>query len=523
MILEGMAMEHNKVQVSLEELLYYILFAVILFTKGVGLDEGSLLFRSCLMLGVMLLACKFLVGQYSIAEIVIVGILGIWGAFTFKITGSLGMFIYVILAVGMKNVSVKRVFAVGAAVWSICMLYCVTAAVFWGRTGARRIDEKFGLGPVLRESLGYTHPNVLHITYILLMVFVLYLCMDNRKKLFYAVCLLLLGNIYVLMYSFSSTGIMTSIVLFVLLFYFCKRKRFSVMEKIMIEGLPILCIIVSIAFPLVLGEGILFQIVNKIFNSRIWAIRMFFNLYDVSLLGGGNRETNFSIDNSYVSALNAYGAIPLILLIAAYCLLLRYCMKKDLRMELIIICTFLFAGISEPFLFNASVKNITIIFLGDFLYMTIGKEKGVFRLLSIYNKQLSFSCAFWLKLKKRLSAIKWKTAFGVALAMGVLSFLLLFPRNMIDINQVYADEKLCDVVRDTVRLPEPPVTDKTLYIESISKDINYYYFTHENSRLIEMIDLRFKISLSIYVAAIAGALYMCGRMAAGNKFRIEKD
>ena len=61
MILEGMAMEHNKVQVSLEELLYYILFAVILFTKGVGLDEGSLLFRSCLMLGVMLLACKFLV------------------------------------------------------------------------------------------------------------------------------------------------------------------------------------------------------------------------------------------------------------------------------------------------------------------------------------------------------------------------------------------------------------------------------------------------------------------------------
>ena len=107
--LKGIIMENGKEQISLEELLYYILFAVISFSKGVGLDEGELLFRVCLLVGIMLLACKFLIGKYSILEIVIAGVMGIWGIFTFKITGSLGMFIYIILIIGMKNVPVKRV------------------------------------------------------------------------------------------------------------------------------------------------------------------------------------------------------------------------------------------------------------------------------------------------------------------------------------------------------------------------------------------------------------------------------
>lgn len=511
-------MERNKENISLEELLYYILFAVILFTKGVGLDEGTRLFRCCLMLGVILLVCKFLVGEYSIMEIMIAGLLGIWGIFTFKVTGSLGMFIYVVLILGMKNISVKKVFAVGTIVWSACMLYCVTAAVFGGRTGVRLVHEKFGMGPVLRESLGYTHPNVLHITYVLLMVFVLYLCI-NKKKTFYAVCLLLLGNVYVFIYSLSSTGMLTSAGLLILFYYFYKRKNLGLIESALIQGLPIICAIVSVVFPLVLGDGVLFRIVNKIFNSRIWAIQVFFALYDISLFGGGNEGIDFSIDNSYVFALNSYGIIPLILLILAYTFLVRYCLKKNCRKELAIICTFLIAGISEPFLFNASIKNITIIFLGEFLYKVMGGKKNVFKFLSMYNREFSFSYSFWIKIKDQFAKVKWKMVVCVALVSGFLCFLYFLPRNEVDFNQVYADERLCDIPRDTVRLPEPPIIEKTLYIEDISKDTAYYYFTHENSQLIEIMDLRYKISLSLYAAAIITVIYLCGKIAINNKFK----
>lgn len=511
-------MEHNKVQVSLEEMLYYILFATILFTKGVGLDEGSLLFRSCLMLGLLLLAWKFLIGQYSIGEIVLAGILGIWGVFTFKVTGSLGMFIYVVLIIGMKNVSVRRVFAVGTIVWSACMLYTVTAAIFWGRTGARVVHEKFGLGPILRESLGYTHPNVLHITFILWMVFILYFCAGNKKKTFYAICLLLLGNVYIFMYSLSSTGILTVAVLLVLFFYFLRRKNFSRAELLVIQGMPILCTVFSIVFPLAAGESMLYQIVNKIFNNRIWAIRTFFRFYNVTLFGGGNEGIDFSLDNSYINALNAYGAIPLILMTAAYTLLMRYCIKKNMRMELTIICTFLIAGISEPFLVNASIKNITVIFLGEFLYTAMRKENCAFKFLSKCNKTFLFSYDIWERGREWLYKIKWKSVACIIMAVGILCFLLFPLGNRPKINEVYIEEKWCwDIGGETMRLPDMSVMDGTQYIERISPDANYYYFTRENSHLIEIMDLRFRVSVSLYVAVIAGILYILVKEGFGKR------
>jgi len=502
-------MEYCKVKISLEELLYDILFAVALFTKGIGLDEGSFLFRCCLMLGVLLLGCKFLMGEYSITELIAAGLLGLWGIFTFRVTGSLGMFIYIILIIGMKNVSVGCVLVVGTGVWGACMLYSVTAAVFFGRTGVRLIHEKMGLGPLLRESLGYTHPNVLHITYIVLMAFVLYLCRENKKKLFYAVILLLLGDAYIFLYSVSFTGLLFSFALLILFFYFKKRQAFSLLETTMIKGLPVLCIIISIVLPLVLDDGILYTVFNKILNNRVWAIRTFFQYFDVTLFGGGNEGIEFSLDNSYVSALNGYGVIPLTVIILTYSLLLRYYLKKNRRAELAIICTFLIAGLSEPFLFNASVKNITVIFIGEFLYETIKKKGYVFKFLSAYNKSFIFSFRHLKEIQKRLDRIRWKTAAGVMLLTGIVCFLFLFPKDCAGVDQVYADEKLCHVEGETVSLPEEPVSEKTLYIGDRSSDINYYIFSCENSKLIEIMDWRMKVSISLYAAAAAGLLFAC--------------
>lgn len=510
-------MEYCKSKISLEELLYDILFSIILFTKGIGLDEGSPLFRCCLMFAILLLACKFLMGKYSITELIIVGLLGIWGVFTFKVTGSLGMFIYVILIIGMKNVSVKRVFTVGMGVWSLCMLYTVTAAVFFGRTGVRVIHEKLGLGPILRESLGYTHPNVLHITYIVLITFTLYLCRENQKKFFTAAILLLLGDIYIFLYSVSFTGLLFSFALFILFFYFQKRKTFSRIETVIIEGMPVLCIIISIVLPLILDDGILYKVFNKILNNRVWAIRTFFQYYQVTFFGGGNEGIEFSLDNSYVSALNGYGMIPLAIIILTYCLLLRYSLKKNRRMELTIICTFLIAGLSEPFLFNASVKNITVVLIGELLYEAIGERGYVFTFFSAHNRSFPFSFDLWGRIRRWLGRVKWKTAVCVILLTGMGCFLCLLPRDCAGIDRVYADERLCHVGGETVLLPEEPTDERTLYIGNKSADINYYFFSRENSKLIEIVDLRIKVSVSLYAAAAAGALFVCINGRLGRK------
>lgn len=501
-----MESEQNKMECSLEELLYYMAFAIIFFTKGIGLDEGSLLFRFCLLAGIFLLAIKFFVGKYSIGEIVITGILGIWGVYTFKITGSLGMFIYILLIVGMKHVPVKRVLIVGTAVWSICMFYCVTASVFWGRTGIRLVHEKLGLGPILRESLGYTHPNVLHITYIVLMALVLYLCGSDRKKMIIASVILLLGDVYIFMYSLSLTGLLFSFLLLFFFFWFCGRKELCVAERLLVQVLPILCVVISVVLPLLLEDGILYKIINKILNNRVWAIRTYFEYYDVTLFGGGNEGISFSLDNSYVSALNSYGCIPLVIIIIAYVFLLKDCLNRNRRAELAIICTFLIAGLSEPFMFNASVKNITVIFIGDFLYRKI-KEKGyIFPLFSSHNKLFLFSYAYIATVKNNLLKIKWKTICIIAFLFGGLCFICLLPKDCMRVNKVYADEALCDVAGDTLRLQQGSDLSQTLFVEDMSYDTNYYLFTYENSNLIDVMNLRFKVSVSLYVFIAVGLL-----------------
>lgn len=497
-------MDCRKIRISIEEILYYTFFPLLIFTKGIGLDEGSVLFRICLLASFFLLGCKLLLGRYRGVEILIIGLLGVWGAATFMITGSLGMFVYVLLIVGMKNIPVKRVFKVGAAVWSLCMFFTITAALFFGRTGVRLVHEKLGIGPILRESLGYTHPNVLHITYVVFMAFILYLCKAKGKKLAGIILLLLAGDALIFMYSLSFTGLLISFVYLICFFYFSFRKQITKPEAMLIQCILPGCMILSLLLPLLVEDGILYQICNRLLNNRIWAITVYYADYPVTLFGMRSDGITFSIDNSYVSALMNYGVFFMAVMAFVYWMLIRYCLKREQRGELAIICTFLFAGLSEPFLFNASVKNITVIFIGSYLFWKISRESG-FSFLSSRNKTLEISMHFWQSIKSRIALMNKKTVISIFLVLVCGVFLFLFPKNCVKLDRVYVDEKLCDCEGETTVLTEDMTKERTLIIGREGSDIPYYCFTAENSSLIAVMDIRAKISISLYLA-LAGSL-----------------
>ena len=95
---------------------------------------------------------------------------------------------------------------------------------------------------------------------------------------------------------------------------------------------------------------------------------------------------NFSLDNSFVYALAWYGVLFLLVISVFYWILIKECLKQERRKELAIILTFLLAGITEQFLFNASVKNITFIFMGNVLYQYVGQAGKKLRLASKWNR-----------------------------------------------------------------------------------------------------------------------------------------
>ena len=497
-------MKQKNIRLSVEEILYYLLFSIILFTKGVGLEESTVLFRSCLIVSVLLLACKFIIGKYSIQEILCVGILSIWGMATFLITGSLGMLIYVILIIGMKNVSVKRIFYVGTYIWGICMFCTVTAALFFGRTGVRLVHSKMGLGPLLRESLGYTHPNVLHITYIVFMAFVLYLCEDKGKKRIATIALLILGDIYIFMYSLSYTGLLISIVYFICFSYFRFRRKISKLEKVLIQCILPGCILLSVILPQLLGTGIAYKILNGLLNNRVWAIKVYFADYAMTLFGRSSEGLTFSIDNSYVNALMGYGVIPWCIIMGVYAWIICKCLRENRRKELTVICAFLIAGLSEPFLFNASIKNITVIFIGSFLYDSMKNYRPVICMGSRWNKVFTVSEKVWEKPKNIIAGFQSRRAWITIFLVFMTFFGIMFRNKLTMYEKVYADERFCDCEGETVILSETDESSTSLFIGEKRDDTNYYFFTRENSNLIEIMELRQMCSVSLYIAVTCG-------------------
>lgn len=486
---------------SLEEVLYYIMFSLLLCLKGVGLEESSSMFRGVLAAAIILFIAKILIGRYSIRELIVLSVGVFGGVFYFWHIGSLSILIYALILLGMKNVSVPKVMRIGAVVWSACFIATVTAAIFLSRTGVQLVHEKLGLGPVLRESLGYSHPNVLHVTYIVLMAFILYTC--EKKSVMKTIVLLLLGDIWVFLYSMSYTGLLISFGMLVVYLYFTYRKQILIGEKIAIASILPLCIIVSIIPVVFDAHGRIYQIMNSALNNRVWAIKVFFDQYPQTIFGQRIIRENFSLDNSYIYALAWYGIAFLLVMAVLYEVLVIKYLRTNRRKELAIILSFLVAGITEQFLFNASIKNITFVFLGEVIFEFLKQEENEVSLLSRLNHTLRIPMEWktdWMqKLKSTSKQRSWKRVVIQYIIINsiVLSGLFFIKTN--PFKQVYVNEGMCDCGGILVSEDQINETDDTLVLGNRSEEDQFYYFTDENSNFIKVMDGRYKISLSIYI------------------------
>ncbi len=489
--------------ITLEEFLYYAVFSILLFIKGIGLDEGNLFFRLCLVVAMSLFAVKILIGEYTLLELAVIGIGILWGVFLFFNMGSFGILIYMMMLLGMKNISVDKTMKVGLAVWSVCMFTTVTAGIFFERYGVRVVHEKFGLGPLLRESLGYGHPNVLHITYILLMVFVLYCC--REEKSIKAILLLIAGNLFIFLYSMSYTGLLFSMALIIGYLYFYYRKKRTILEDGLIQLILPSCIIFTvIVVPFIDFHGKLYRFLNTLLNNRLFIIKRFFGEFDLTLFGERIYKDNLSLDNSYLYALGWYGVVFFVVAMAAYLLLIHHYVKENRRKELAILCAFLIGGLTEQFLFNGSIKNITVIFLGEAFFRFAknrGKELSLVKGGSVSQVELHLPLE-WFERGSRFIGICFRPKtiiiYLIVLAAAIPAAFLI---PMQKVETVYVNEKHCHYYEETVRAEEIEDGPTVVVIGDRSEGQNFHYFTRENSNLIQFSEVRHRISVGVYIAA----------------------
>lgn len=426
----------KNIKIPLAELFYFGYLVPLFFAKGIGLYDGQTSFKVFLVFALFCYGAKMLMTSYRFWELLVIGGLLSIGAFTYYLSGEKGALLYIMMVTGMKNVSLGRIFKVLLVTWTVSFGGMVLLTASGIITSPYKIHEKFGLGHLIRWGLGHSHPNVLHISYLTFAMLAIYV-LGKRINLKW-LGLLMLGNLYVFLYSLSSTGFISVCVFLMLNIYWLYRKKIGLPEKILIYAVLPGCIILSLVAPFLL-TGRAFEIVDKMLNTRLYLTKHFLTNTPPALLGTRTADITspwYAMDNSYLYAYVAYGIILFSLIMLAYFVIIHRFVKTNKRMELSIILTTLAAGLIEPFLFNVSFKNVSLFFIGETIFGSKDIRKSIyflperFRNICITLPDIGSSFLFFvhdsveLVQKKRL---RFGLIFTVVAFIGGLLCYLLIP------------------------------------------------------------------------------------------------
>lgn len=390
--------KENSLSVTWEEVCYFGFFILLSVTKGLGFYEGQKLFILLVIPAIVLGLAKIVISSYTKRQLAMQIFFLLLTAVVYYNSRELGIVFLALTVLGMKNISVKKVFHVGLWVWSVCAVCLSVFSFFRLEHTIYRVHAKMGLGHIFRWSLGFTHPNILHITYLALCAFILYELGENYK--FRHFIWLMAGNVLVFLYSVSYTGFGIVAVLLMGCLYVQFRPRFCIVEKLLANLILPVCLVLSFVLPFYINYHRISPYVQKLnfmLNTRIWLAEQFLKSEYRSLFGADISKvvnSTMTMDNSYVWGYINYGLIPFVIIMLGYFALLFYDTYQQKTRELVILVCFLGAGWTEPLLFNTSFKNITLVFLGAFLFMQKEGAKE-YSLFSIGKKTVEVPFAAW--------------------------------------------------------------------------------------------------------------------------------
>lgn len=424
----------HKKNIRLDEIFYYLFLLFTMGAKGIGLTDGQKIFSICIFFAYCCIGLKLLITEYSLKEWCINLALLFLAALITKSSGEKAAIAAVLIIIGMKNIPVKRALKASFLIWGITFIFSALRGVIGFGDGVVVVHEKLGLGPVIRYSLGYTHPNVLHVTYFIVIMLLLYVIPIRGKKLWLTAGLLFVGNLYVFLYSISYTGLIIVTALLCLTLYIAVRKKITYFEKTLLEIFVLFCIIFPIVGPLII-KGKAFDFFNKLLSTRFRLVYYFFHNFRVTLFGTQTQtpsDAHLTLDSSFAYLLMYYGIIAFMLFVTVYMVVLhKYLKENKYNRAVIMVCSAL-AGVTEQFLFNLSFKNITFFFVGDYIYNnSIAKENNriidkEYRIINLkyFNKTYCINTEVLPQMKILVQKIQWKRCMFRALPIGAISFLV---------------------------------------------------------------------------------------------------
>ncbi|WP_029232808.1 O-antigen ligase family protein [Butyrivibrio sp. VCB2006] len=365
----------NRQQIG--EGIYLLYFAIMIGARAAGLYEGMTIYNISLVLGLGLFALKMIVTEHSLKEYAIAAGFLLLAVIVYLRTGEKGLLVCFSMMLGMKSVSVMKVVRTGIIVAGSIILIRIITGALGLVNGIYYPQEREGVGLMFRESLGYAHPNTLHMNVLMLTMLVMFyisktLKGDKIRLLIYS-CLAFLFNFYVFQYSGSRTGLLGSIAFLVVNYWFSIIDRPRLFEKIVCYiSFPLACFI-AIVLPFLIPESIFDTVDKTLFTTRFSIAKYFwennsFSLFGIRLNNPNHLYKTYGIDMAQLYLFLQLGIVAFVVVSALTMWFIHKSLKAGHMQELAVLMGMLFIGIWEPLLYNLGFKNFAYIFMGSMLW-----------------------------------------------------------------------------------------------------------------------------------------------------------
>jgi len=489
----------NEIIIKVSEICYSIFFSILFFAKAIGLYDGQAAFKVCLVLAAGFVFIKIVLTEYDIRELLVSLFLIALGAIIYRNSGEKSALVFLVMMIGFKNIPMERIMKTGLAVWTVGFGGMVLTSMLGICNDVVMAHHKFGID-ILRRGMGYTHPNVLHVSYAVLVVLILFILKEdgNRAK---AYLWLFAGNIVIFMYSASYTGFLMVVFFITFHIYFTYRKEFTRVEVVIIQSIFPLCVLFSLFAPLLVEPGsTLFNILNKLLNNRFYASRLYLQENPLTLFGSRIYASHtYALDNSYVTLLIYGGTLLFLLVCAGYIWTVHASLKgKDVK-ALSVLLSFSIAGVIEPFLLNFSFKNLSLLIIAEYLFALCGNGRKI-PLFSKWDREAVIAVPGNLQRFSRKPG-QGKKVQALSFAAAILAGTCFFVAADIPETVYISEDNCCDVEGEILYVdPQGYENDGDIvFYGDIDKDKGVYKFngnTMTYERVRDTVRLTFVVSLA---------------------------
>lgn len=429
---------------TIREYLFFVYFGMMLWIKGIGLVGGGfynlILFFGSLTVLVITFMGRTTPAVFAVCLVLLFAV----GILPWRISGNQGPLWCILFVMAAKDMEPKRIAAFGVRIWGMAFCVQMITQLTWLRTRDFVIHDK-SFGYVIRWAMGYSHPNVFQISYGILVMLLFYIYRPRGRKLILSVLLALFGGAWVFINSLSTTGavFLVAFLFFYTAFDMCRKEPYPAVVRVLTYAVLPVALVFSLILPLVL-DGRAFDIMNRIMSTRYAMTRRFMTESGLTLFGAGIVFGHSEmIDCSFANLLILGGTVPFILMCAAYIYTLHRLLAEHDGPAIAIVIACMIAGISEPFMFNTSYKNISLIFVAAELGRLVTELKlkpdmltDVVYPLPLLEKRVKSPVFFSTDVMKKVISV----LFISACLLGILGNLLKpVPET------VYALRASCDV------------------------------------------------------------------------------